>query len=593
MAAGSTITGNGTIAGPVLNSTTIESMLSGPLVLQGPISGTGLLEVGPGSVYKGYFTTGSGTVKSSTLELGGPTAQNVTFADNTGILLLDDPQSFTGTIAAQLLGPYHDTITLAGISYASVTGESYTGTAAGGTLTITEGATTQTLNFTGDYTVANFILSAGPQALSSYPPSLNITIACYVGGTLIRTNHGDRPVETLCIGDHVTTRDGASRPIKWIGHRHVDCNRHPRPETVWPVRVLTDTFAPGMPQRDLLLSADHAVFVDGILIPIKYLINGATILQEARDEVTYWHIELERHDVILAEGLACESYLDDGSPSVFTNAESVVQLHPDLALAERCEVIWESHGCAPLRIEGEAVARVDARLRRRAARLGRTLAKPIRKAPRRAAKRIVPSIDLAELFQLDRYLTGNPDVAARGVDPAAHNVGWCLREGRLPCSETDLVRALGLIDPATVVATMTDVVAIGMDPADHFCAYGWRERRRPNVYFDTGWYLDTYDVPEGVNPLVHYVLFGEDMGLSPSQHFDPGWYRQRYAIPPTVSALAHYLAHRRTQQVSPLPSFDVAAYVQTHAATLLPNRDPYAHFLAIGQSARDGQRAAA
>ena len=116
----------------------------------------------------------------------------------------------------------------------------------------------------------------------------------------------------------------------------------------------------------------------------------------------------------------------------------------------------------------------------------------------------------------------------------------------------------------------------------HFCTIGWRERRRSNPYFDTGWYLDTHDVPAGMNPLLHYVLLGEVRGLPPSRHFDPAWYRQRYPVGSTDSPLAH-LKHRRTQLFSPLPAFDVAAYIQTHATKLRPDRDPYAYFLAIGR----------
>jgi hypothetical protein len=76
----------------------------------------------------------------------------------------------------------------------------------------------------------------------------------------------------------------------------------------------------GAPRRDLFLSPDHAVFVDGALIPVRYLANGATIVQERRDQVSYWHVELDRHAVILAEGLACESYLDTGNRASFTGA---------------------------------------------------------------------------------------------------------------------------------------------------------------------------------------------------------------------------------------------------------------------------------
>jgi len=239
-------------------------------------------------------------------------------------------------------------------------------------------------------------------------------LACYCAGTRIKTSRGDIAVEELSVGDVMPTQLAGLKSIIWIGHRRVDCRRHPKPDSVWPVRVCAGAFGDRVPRRDLFLSPDHAVFVDDVLIPIKRLVNGTTIAQVSVDEVTYWHVELERHDVILAEGLPCESYLDNGTRNAFdNNGGSIVQMHPDFGPAERCEAIWESAGCAPLRIEGEAFERVDARLRRRAARLGY---KPVRKAPRRQAKRTAPSIDLAGLLQPDWYLARNPDVAAACVD---------------------------------------------------------------------------------------------------------------------------------------------------------------------------------
>jgi hypothetical protein len=157
------------------------------------------------------------------------------------------------------------------------------------------------------------------------------------------------------------------------------------------------------------------------------------------------------------------------------------------------------------------------------------------------------------------------------------------QEGRLPCNETDLTRALGMVDPGTVASTMADVIAAGVDWGTHFRSIGWREPRRPNPYINTGRYLDTHDVPAGVNPLLHYVLHGEPHGLPPSPHFGPAWYRDRYAIGPTSTGLAPYQKHRRSQRFSPLPTFDVVAQIKMHTATLHPDRDPYAHFWVIGR----------
>jgi hypothetical protein len=130
------------------------------------------------------------------------------------------------------------------------------------------------------------------------------------------------PVEHLRVGDHVWTLKGHQPArIVWLGHRHIDCRHYHRPADVSPVRIRSGTFAAGLPVRDLYLSPDHAVFVDGVLVPVRHLINGNTVVQEPVDEVTYYHVELATHDVILAEGLPCESYLDTGNRAAFEEGE--------------------------------------------------------------------------------------------------------------------------------------------------------------------------------------------------------------------------------------------------------------------------------
>jgi len=136
----------------------------------------------------------------------------------------------------------------------------------------------------------------------------------------------------------------------------VNCARHPEPETVWPVRVRAGAFGAGRPRRDLFLSPDHAVFVNGVLVPVKLLADGASIVQESRDQVTYYHVELPEHAVILAEGLAVESYLDTGDRANF-GRDGVMRPHPDFAarLAPDTAWMWESRGAAPLVTVGRAL----------------------------------------------------------------------------------------------------------------------------------------------------------------------------------------------------------------------------------------------
>ena len=191
-------------------------------------------------------------------------------------------------------------------------------------------------------------------------------ISCFVVGTRIATPAGELPVETLCIGDLVCTACGGTRMITWIGHRRVDCHRHDDPASIRPVRIVAGAFAAGQPARDLLLSPDHAVFFDGALIPIKYLLNGATVHQVPAREVTYLHIELEKHDIILADGLPVESYLDTGSRSAFANGGATIQLHPSFTSTDsQTSLRWEADGCAPLVVSGPQAERARRVLRRR------------------------------------------------------------------------------------------------------------------------------------------------------------------------------------------------------------------------------------
>jgi hypothetical protein len=80
---------------------------------------------------------------------------------------------------------------------------------------------------------------------------------------------------------------------------------------------------------------------------VKYLINGTSIRQLPRDEVTYYHVELPGHSILLADNLPAESYLDTGDRSNFANSNGPIALYPDFASR-----VWEAEGCAPLVVTG-------------------------------------------------------------------------------------------------------------------------------------------------------------------------------------------------------------------------------------------------
>ena len=189
---------------------------------------------------------------------------------------------------------------------------------------------------------------------------------CFAAGTRIRTPSGETEVEALQSGDTVLTATGAERRVVWVGHRTLDLARHPHPELVGPVRIAAGALADGVPARDLVVSPDHALFLDGVLVQAKDLVDGTMIAPDRRlSHVTYFHVELDQHDVLLAEGAPAESFLDTGHRGLFENAGEPLILHPDLMQARR-----EAEGCAPLVTGGDALAAIRARLAARRAAQG-------------------------------------------------------------------------------------------------------------------------------------------------------------------------------------------------------------------------------
>jgi hypothetical protein len=312
------------------------------------ISQVGLFEIN-GNLSSSTGTGKIGIQNSGTFEVDKAVSGNtITFLDNTGTLIIGQLGLFasTATINGLQAG---DSIQIPGLP----TGfkESYSG----GKLVISNpgsfGAVIGTLVFGGTAPSLSVVQNAVTQ--------------CFASGTRIATPEGPRLIESLKAGDTVLREDGGAGEIEWKGSREVDCQRHPRPEKVWPVRIATHAFSRGVPTRDLVLSPDHAVLVDGVLIPVKHLINGSTIRQIKARKVTYHHIELRDHAIVRAEGLSLETLLPGSDKTAFATNQGVVQLHPDLSARN-----WEALSCAPLVVTGPKLEAARRRLNRRAAAIG-------------------------------------------------------------------------------------------------------------------------------------------------------------------------------------------------------------------------------
>ncbi len=165
---------------------------------------------------------------------------------------------------------------------------------------------------------------------------------CYCPGTLIETERGNEvPIENLVIGDRVMTISGILRPIKWIGRRSYSGRFALGQKHILPVCIRAGALDDNVPRRDLRISPQHAMYLEGVLIEAKNLVNGRSIVQLAEiDQVEYIHLELETHDVLIAEGALSESFIDDDSRGMFHNAPEYRIAYPD----ERCA---PARYCAP------------------------------------------------------------------------------------------------------------------------------------------------------------------------------------------------------------------------------------------------------
>ncbi len=242
-------------------------------------------------------------------------------------------------------------------------------------------ATVGDLNSTGLYAITDTLAATAPASgekfteITPAPADSNIrgvafaptAVTCFAAGTLIRTVCGDIAVEALRVGDGVITSSGERRPIKWLGHRTYDCTRNPGIRAVWPVRVAAHAFGATRPSRDLYLSPGHSVCVsviDELLIPIQELVNGSSIAYVPMDEVTYWHVELDSHDILLANGLPAESFLEMGDNRALLSNDAAANLP--------VEVLDRSHAdfCRLFVDGGPLLDGVREALARRAADLG-------------------------------------------------------------------------------------------------------------------------------------------------------------------------------------------------------------------------------
>lgn len=176
------------------------------------------------------------------------------------------------------------------------------------------------------------------------PPSSG-SIPCFVTGSRILTEHGERLVEDIKAGDMVVTLDHGLQAVRWVGRRDIDVQDMAQSTAYIPVLIKAHSFGRGQPTHDLWISQNHRILVQhywcNILfgqpetfVAAKFLCNGKSIiLHEKPQKFSYHHILFDQHEVVLSNNMPTESFhpgqegLRAYDPQV---REEVLQLLPEL-----------------------------------------------------------------------------------------------------------------------------------------------------------------------------------------------------------------------------------------------------------------------
>lgn len=253
---------------------------------------------------------------------------------------------------------------LSGLNTGSTATVTFSGSGGGSVqaiLTANGSFTADVSGLTGDVSATVSVTDANGNVVSGTGDSQPGDPVCFYPGTLIATPAGAHPVEALRAGDLVLTADGRQAVVRWMARQAVAI-RFADPLKALPIRIRAGALGEGLPARDLLVSPRHALLVEGVLVQAGALVNGTTIARETDvpEVFTYWHVETADHSLILAEGVAAETFVDNVDRERFDNWDEY------LALVGQAEPVTEmdlprakSHRQVPAAVRARVEARAD------------------------------------------------------------------------------------------------------------------------------------------------------------------------------------------------------------------------------------------
>lgn len=290
---GGVLSGAGTDLVNALSGSTIAFGSNGGTITSDALSGSSLIDLLSSSTVEN-FNSSKDVIDFENTSGKSVTSYSISTSGTTSTITLFDGTTAIGEVALQT----NSTLTAGTYSVGS-----------SGPLTISE-----------DPSKTGFQITAAPS-------TLEVQTLCFLAGTLITTPDGEVEIETLRPGDLVITAEGRIVPVRWLGIHSV-CTRFAGAARSIPICIKAGALGDDLPKRDLMVSPDHALLLDGVLVQAGALVNGETIYRETRmpEFFLYYHVEVAAHDLILAEGVPAETLVDNVSRMNFDNWDEFMEL---------------------------------------------------------------------------------------------------------------------------------------------------------------------------------------------------------------------------------------------------------------------------
>jgi hypothetical protein len=313
------VTGTGTVtftgAGSIYFNNNISLSNNSTLLLTGGVSVTAGVAT---------YTTSGGT--GSQITLNGATLN--LYGSSTSTVPIDFVEGPVGNTSYNVLAvrSYSTLGHILNLGYGDVISTGDTGSTL---VLVANGDGTYSLNNThnGHYTstITSYVTLAAGTVVGDFTTSGGSLLytgphTCFCAGTYLATPEGEIAVEDIVPGTRLRTASGEVKPVLWVG-RSTIATRFADLERALPVRIKAGALGENLPVRDLVVSPCHGLLIDGVLVNAGAIVNGVTIVREhdVPELFTYFHVEFADHEIVLAEGVATESFIDSGERLLFQN----------------------------------------------------------------------------------------------------------------------------------------------------------------------------------------------------------------------------------------------------------------------------------